>query len=214
MATRTWTESKTFTVIALIQVIIINFYLKRCPIRVILDEDMRIRICAIVEMDPHLPSGQIAREVGVSQPSVLKVLKEAGYIPQKIRSGQILLTRDPHRRLQMCNEFIRRFRVNPTFKRRILWTDKYTFFVDGKRNVQDMRTWSCENPYIQVQTHSQYQQKVNVWCGIIDEHIIGLFFINGNLTSVKYQQLIIEDVGPALRNIFGDGEIVCTQNYY
>ncbi|RZC39627.1 hypothetical protein BDFB_015140, partial [Asbolus verrucosus] len=39
------------------------------------------------------------------------------------------------------------------------------------------------------QIHTQYPQKVNVWCGIIGQNIIGPFFINGNLTRQVRQYL-------------------------
>lgn len=44
--------------------------------------------------------------------------------------------------------------------------------------------------------HTQYSQKVNVWCGIIGEHIIEPFFIEGNLNCDKYLQLLQSDIIP------------------
>lgn len=37
---------------------------------------------------------------------------------------------------------------------------------------------------------SQYLQKVNVWLGILDNRILGSFFIEGTLTSGKYLEFL------------------------
>jgi len=41
------------------------------------------------------------------------------------------------------------------------------------------------------EAHIQNQQKVNVWTGILNEAIIGLFFVKGNLNAVNTYLVII-----------------------
>ena len=48
--------------------------------------------------------------------------------------------------------------------------------------------------------HTQNQQKVNVWAGILNEVIIGLFFIEGNLNTDNYLAMLQDEI-PAVRNI-------------
>jgi hypothetical protein len=52
-----------------------------------------------------------------------------------------------------------------------------------------------------MEVHTQRPQKINAWCGIIGRNIIGPFFIDCNLTSAKYLQLL-QQVIPRLRQIF------------
>jgi len=55
---------------------------------------------------------------------------------------------------------------------------------------------------------SQYLDKVNVWAGIIGDHLISLFFIDGNLNSEMYgTMLLFEQIIPAIRKLFSNVSI-------
>ena len=43
-----------------------------------------------------------------------------------------------------------------------------------------------------------------VWAGLIKDHIIGPFFINGSVTGQVYLQLLQQRVWPALQAIMGE----------
>lgn len=61
------------------------------------------------------------------------------------------------------------------------------FFINGIFNRQHYRFWSLENPYWIVEAYTQYLQKVNVWIGIINDQILGLyFFFYENLNALRY----------------------------
>jgi hypothetical protein len=64
------------------------------------------------------------------------------------------------------------------------------------------RYWADRNPHWMEEVHTHHPQKINVWCGIIGRNIIGSFFIDGNLTSAKYLQVLQQQVIPRLRQIF------------
>ncbi|EFN87163.1 hypothetical protein EAI_14395, partial [Harpegnathos saltator] len=49
-------------------------------------------------------------------------------------------------------------------------------------------------------------QKLNVWAGFCERDIIRPFFINGNLNAAIYQELLQNELIPALENMF-DGNI-------
>ena len=49
--------------------------------------------------------------------------------------------------------------------------------------------------------YTQNQQKVNVWAGILNEAIIGPFFIKGNLNVDNYLTMFQDEIVPAIRNI-------------
>ena len=54
---------------------------------------------------------------------------------------------------------------------------------------------------MQLLTHTQYPDKVNVWLGIIDNSLIGPYFIEGNLNARKFLDLLRDQVLPAIRNL-------------
>lgn len=51
---------------------------------------------------------------------------------------------------------------------------------------------------------TQYPQKLNVWAKIINNRIVGPFFIDGNLTAVKYEDMLRNEIIPAIQAIVGD----------
>lgn len=74
--------------------------------------------------------------------------------------------------------------------------------LNGSVNRHNSRYWSDSNPHWMRESKSQYPQKLNVWAGIVGEHIIGPFFIDGNRTAQKYEAMLCDDIVPAVRNIF------------
>ena len=53
---------------------------------------------------------------------------------------------------------------------------------------------------------NQKKAGVMVGAGLIKDHIIGPFFINGSVTGQVYLQLLQQRVWPALQAIIGEGE--------
>ncbi|KAJ8947594.1 hypothetical protein NQ318_010106, partial [Aromia moschata] len=49
-------------------------------------------------------------------------------------------------------------------------------------------------------TTQQNHEKVNVWAGIIEENIIGPFFIDDNLNGENYLALLQNNVVPTMAN--------------
>lgn len=58
---------------------------------------------------------------------------------------------------------------------------------------------------IQSEEHTHYPENVIIWEGIIGNHIVGPFFIHGNLKGEKYLELIQNTV--ILMNLYPDPEI-------
>lgn len=74
-------------------------------------------------------------------------------------------------------------------------------------NFHNNHLWAEENPHGIVETHFQKQFSLNVWVGIIDEHLIVPFFLPGRLDGHSYRHflehelhLLLEDVPLLLRN--------------
>ncbi|KAL1517988.1 hypothetical protein ABEB36_001678 [Hypothenemus hampei] len=87
------------------------------------------------------------------------------------------------------------------FIKNILFTDESTFPLLGHANPAVTRYWSRENLHRTYNARTQYPQKLNVWAGILGDHVIGPFFIDGNLNGRKYLDLLQAQVIPAIQQL-------------
>lgn len=96
------------------------------------------------------------------------------------------------------------FDGNNQFFTWICFSDEAIFELSRSVNRHNMRYWTDQNPHWMRDYHTQYPEKVNVWAGILYNHIIGLFFIDGNLTAVNYLNLLRNRIIPRIQNVVGD----------
>ncbi|KAJ8959354.1 hypothetical protein NQ318_022040, partial [Aromia moschata] len=71
-----------------------------------------------------------------------------------------------------------------------------TFVLNGTVNKQNCRYCTYYN--------TQYREKVNVWAGIINSQIIGLYFFDGTLTGARYLDFLQNFLVPELIMLFPD----------
>ena len=82
--------------------------------------------------------------------------------------------------------------------RRMIWTRF------GKDTANVTRYWNNENPHPQmIEAHSQHSQKFNVWAGLLGESELEPFFIDGNLTIQKYENMLRDEIVPTIQTIVG-----------
>jgi len=55
-----------------------------------------------------------------------------------------------------------------------------------------------------LETHTQYSQKLNVWAGTLNNTLIDSFFIDESLNAAKYEDMLKNEILPAIRRIVGD----------
>jgi hypothetical protein len=144
---------------------------------------------------------QMARRLNVSTSTCYKGLKKEKFRSHKIRNVQKLLERDYLPRMEFCELWIDKINENPNIQNYLFFTDEKIFTLDGKVYRQNCRIWARENPYVIDEVHTQWPQKLNVWLGVISNHLIGPFFIDGPLNGQKYLDLLREHVLPALEDI-------------
>jgi hypothetical protein len=87
------------------------------------------------------------------------------------------------------------------FLRKIMFSDKATFHVSGKVNKQNVRIWGSEQPHATVE-HIRDSPKVNVWCGLLHNRLIGpFFFAEATVTSRNYLDMLENFVHPQLQEL-------------
>lgn len=160
----------------------------------VLSEETKTTILAYYEYRPVSSINQVVRETGISHGSIQKVLKEYKYKPFKFRNSHKLNAEQCRKRLNFCVNFLAGYRENNDLLKNILWTDESSFSTRRGGNRQNTRYWSIENPRQIREIKHQGYQAVNVWCGMIDRHILGPIFIEGKLTGERYLQLLQHEI--------------------
>lgn len=163
-----------------------------------------IMICAIANDNPTVSTKQIADEVDLSRSTVKRILKKNGFRSRKVTKTHELFPEDQFRRMTFCETMMELTNNNENFLRNIVFTDESTFPLLGRWNPMHVRYWSRENLHRAFELRTQYPQKLNVWGGILGEHVIGPFFIEGNLSGRKYLNLLQQQIVPEIRNAVGD----------
>lgn len=59
-------------------------------------------------------------------------------------------------------------------------------FIIKAINHHNQHYWSEINPNWALENNVQTRWSINVWCGLIDEHLVGPYFNEGNLIKKKY----------------------------
>ncbi|KAL0811827.1 hypothetical protein ABMA28_009255 [Loxostege sticticalis] len=147
--------------------------------------------------NPQASTRQAARQFGVSQYYVWKILNSSGQHPYHFQKVQELTLADYAPRLQFCNWLLQNVNAN------ILWTDESTFTRIGLFNIHNEHWWSQRgrNPHKTRRDAFQHRFSVNVWAGILNDRIIGPHFIEGRLTGENYLQLLRDVVEEQLEEV-------------
>lgn len=122
-----------------------------------------------------------------------------------------MLPHDKARRTELCFTMMEKANADRNFLKHTCFRDECIFTLHNEPNVQNCRTWATENPHNYVETRTQYPQKLNVWMGILGQHIIGHFFIEGNLTALRFLQLLQEEITPAINEVAPKNEEIWFQ---
>lgn len=153
---------------------------------------------ASLEIAPKLSLRERALEAGSTKNAIRRIFIAQKIRPYKTRIVQKLQPGDPERRLEFCNWALDQFRRDPNFGKKIIFTDESSFIRHGQVSRHWTYYWGRENPHEVQEARDQYVEKLNVWCAIWDDTIIGPFFIEGNLTAESCRELFDTVVCPEL----------------
>jgi len=107
--------------------------------------------------------------VSVFHKHVWRTLHEDGLYPFHPQSVQILHPWDSAMHLEFCHWLQTNRQLLPL----VLFTDESTFTRNGINNTRNSRRWSHGYPYGNMETNFQRCFSINVWCGMIDDMLIG-----------------------------------------
>jgi len=90
---------------------------------------------------------------------------------------------------------------NDPFLKKILWTDEATFTSDGCINRRNEHHYAEHNPHCIKETNVQGRWTVNVWIGILGDHVIGPEFIEQNVNAHYYANFLLHRLDELLEDI-------------
>jgi ferredoxin-like protein FixX len=86
-----------------------------------------------------------------------------------------------------------------TFVRQICFTDEATFHMNGCVNCHNCRIWGSEQPN-EIREYVRGSAKVNVWCGLLCDHVVGFFFYS-TITGGIYQDMVENYFFPQIEDL-------------
>lgn len=151
--------------------------------------------------NPHRSAEDAKNYFGKSAKKILTTLKKNGYHPYKILPVQKLTEAQKNSRMMFCQEMLQRKEEDNMLFRKILWSDESTFTTSGVYNRKNVRFWATENPHAFREIQFQGRKSLHVWCGILNNKIIGPIIYDGNLTGERYLNILTNEVENFIENL-------------
>ena len=164
-----------------------------------IDNDVVQTLSELFEESPKTPIRVAARSVPVCKSSVHNIVrKKLKLYPYKIQLVQALKPDDYGKREEFARTILRRVEDDPDYLERVFFTDEATFHVSGLVHRHNVRIWGKENPRI-VQEVERNSPKLNVWCGLFHDQVIGPFFEEETIRQDNFLAMLNEFAYPQIR---------------
>jgi hypothetical protein len=123
-----------------------------------------------VAQNRQIGQRSVAREVGISQTSFCRILRENKFHSYHVQLVQEFKETDFERRLDFCHFIRTQMQVDNNFIKKILFSGEAKFSNNGSFNKHNCHYYAQENPLWIRETHFQRIVSVNVWCGIFGDN--------------------------------------------
>jgi len=143
----------------------------------------------------------VGRFMGASHSTVWEVLHEHGQHPFSRTPIHALTPLDYPLQVDFCDTILARCMVDPDFPDFILFTDKKCFKREGSFNNQNHHSWSDENPHASCVRGFQHCSSINLWVGIVGDHLIGPHRFPGPLNGATYLEFLQDSLPELLENV-------------
>lgn len=144
------------------------------------------------------------RELGVqfrtSKDTIWNILKEQQLHPYHVQKVQALLPEDYPRRVEFCQTLVEKCENDNNFVKNILFTDEAKFSRAGIVNLHNTHIWADENPHAIVRFRHQHEFSLNVWAGILGDHLV-FSFLPQILNGERYLYFLRTELPVLLEDI-------------
>jgi len=172
--------------------------------------DTELDILLYVLEHPKSSVRQISAALGISRTCVWEVLKTYKFRPFRAHLVQGLREGDNIRRLMFLAQMEVLIAETPNLLPNILWTDEAKFTTNGLLNRWNFRHWAQENPHITFASRHQVVHSINVWCGLLNNQIIGPYYYEENLNGERFANFLEHN----LPDLLDDVPLEVRQNMY
>lgn len=166
-----------------------------------INEENEYEVLQCVVENPQASTREIEVDLGISRSSVNRILKKHKYHAYHIELHQELYDRDYAKRVTYCQDMLNRIDNDPHFLNKILFCDESTFKSNGMVNRHNCHYYSTENPHWLREIDHQKKWSINVWGGVIGNHVIGPYFFDDTLNGEKYLQFLRDELPLLLQDI-------------
>lgn len=152
------------------------------------------------ERSPCKSVRKASSELDIPKSTMHKILRKRLFLyPYKLQMVHALRQDDRRLRVAFAEEMLRRIDDDDDYLKRVCFSDEATFHTSGHVNRHNVRIWGSTSPqdFIQKERDSP---KVNVWCGLMHNRIVGpFFFAEPTITANVYLDMLELYVEPQLR---------------
>lgn len=142
------------------------------------------------EVNPCSSVRSIGYDLGAASSTVWRILREQQLYPYRLQKVQTLDPQDYPFRRRFCRWWLQQNARRNHFAEQILFTDEATFTREGIFNSHNSHVWEVENPHAVTFRSDQHKFAINIWAGIVGDHLIGPYLLPPRLTGAVYQQFL------------------------
>lgn len=165
---------------------------------VVLEENVLDSVAA----DPTNSIRKLAVQHNVSKNTISRIFQEQLLHPFHVQKVHALSHEDFPARVEFSNWVLEQHTNNRDFISSILYSDEAGFTKNGVINSHNLHVWADENPNSTVVARHQFQfQSVNVWAGIIGDHLIGPYVLPPRLNEELYLQFLQNNLQQLLEDV-------------
>ena len=149
--------------------------------------------------NPHSSTQQAAKALEMKKWNVWRILKGNKLHPFHFQRVQALNPNDFQPRVEFAHWYLDKIHNDNRLASHVLYTNEASFNQDLIFNNRNMHVGQKSNPHRTVSLRRQNRFNVNVWAGIIGDHIIGPYLLPLLLTGAKYLVFLLEVLPVYLR---------------
>lgn len=129
-----------------------------------------------IQEEPTDSVRNVARNLNISKSSVHRILKENRLHAYHYTRVQNLMPQDYQNRMDFCNWILQQEQRDPNFLLKVLFTDESLFSREGIFNTHNCHIWADENPHCFRPRNFQHRFSVNLWAGLLGNHLVRFAF--------------------------------------
>lgn len=151
--------------------------------------------------NPRASLRDASLDLTLPRETIRRILQKRKIKPFKPKFLHTLEIGDEEKRMEFCLWAQGEYLQNRRFLKSVLFSDEATFTTNGVFSSQNARHWAVENPEWIVNCKRQYSFKINVWCGVLNERIIGPYFFENNLNSHLFLNFLRNEFWDAVEDL-------------